>query len=161
VWARFAQGAIMTRRGDVSAGIDVMRSAIADAEELGSRLFRPAQLATLAGAYARLGDQAHALGLVEEAIEIAQRTGEKQALAAIERVKGELLFAVGRGSEGEAALRAASRTALAQGALSEERRIEASLAKLLSKLPGSQICASQTPAAARGWFGTLRGLLGF
>ena len=161
VWACFAQGAIMTRRGDVSAGIDVMRAAIADAEELGSRLFRPAQLATLAGAYARRGDQAHALGLVEEAIEIAQRTGEKQALAAIERVKGELLFAVGRGSEGEAALHAASRTARAQGALSEERRIEASLAKLLSKLPASRICASQAPAAARGWFGTLRGLLGF
>ena len=160
-WARFAQGAIMTRRGDVSAGIDVMRAAIAEAEELGSRLFRPAQLATLAGAYARLGDQARALGLVEEAIEIAQRTGEKQALAAIERVKGELLFAVGRGSEGEAALRAASRTARAQGTLSEERRIEASLAKLRSKLPGSRNCKSQTPAAARGWFTTLRGLLGF
>jgi class 3 adenylate cyclase/tetratricopeptide (TPR) repeat protein len=160
-WARIAQGAIMTRRGDVSAGIDVMRAAIADAEELGSRLFRPAQLATLAGAYARLGDRARALGLVEEAIEIAQRTGEKQALAAIERVKGELLFAVGRGSEGEAALGAASRTARTQGALSEERRIEASLAKLLSKLPGSRICVSQTPAAARRWFTTLRGLLGF
>ncbi|HXE69181.1 MAG TPA: AAA family ATPase [Hyphomicrobiaceae bacterium] len=161
VWARFAQGAIMTRRGDVDAGIDVMRAAIADAEELGSRLFRPAQLATLAGAYARLGDQGRALGLVEEAIEIAQRTEEKQALAAIERVKGELLFAVGRGSEGEAALHAASRTARAQGALSEERRIEASLAKLLSKPPGARICVSQTPAAARGWLGTLRGLLGF
>jgi tetratricopeptide (TPR) repeat protein len=160
-WARFAQGAIMTRRGDVSAGVDVMRAAIAEAEELGSRLFRPAQLATLAGAYARLGDQARALGLVEEAIEIAQRTGEKQALAAIERVKGELLFAVGRGSEGEAALRAASRTARAQGILSEERRIEASLAKLRSKLPGLRNCKSQTPAAARGWFTTLRGLLGF
>jgi len=161
VWARFAQGAIMTRRGDVDAGIDVMRAAIADAEELGSRLFRPAQLATLAGAYARLGDQGRALGLVEEAIEIAQRTEEKQALAAIERVKGELLFAVGRGSEGEAALHAASRTARAQGALSEERRIEASLAKLLSKPPGARICVSQTPAAAPGWLGTLRGLLGF
>jgi class 3 adenylate cyclase/tetratricopeptide (TPR) repeat protein len=161
VWARFAQGAIMTRRGDVSAGIDVMRAAIAEAEELGSRLFRPAQLATVAGAYAKLGELAHALGLVEEAIEIAQRTGEKQALAAIERVKGELLFALDRGSEGEAALRAASRTARTQGSLSEQRRIEASLAKLLAKSPGSRLCASQTPIAARSWFGSLRALLGF
>jgi tetratricopeptide (TPR) repeat protein len=160
-WARFAQGAIMTRLGDVSAGIDVMRAAIAEAEDLGSRLFRPAQLATLAGAYARLGDLARALGLVEEAIEIAQRTGEKQALAAIERVKGELLFAVGRVGESEAALRAAAGTARAQGILSEERRIEASLGKLLTKPPGARICLSQTPAAARGWLGTLRALLGF
>jgi tetratricopeptide (TPR) repeat protein len=161
VWARFAQGAIMTRRGDVSAGIDVMRAAIAEAEELGSRLFRPAQLATVAGAYAKLGGLGHALSLVEEAIEIAQRTGEKQALAAIERVKGELLFAVGRGSEGEATLRAASRTARTQGSLSEQRRIEASLAKLLAKSPRSRLCASQTPSATRGWFGSLRALLGF
>src|SRR5262245_58062099 len=161
VWARFAQGAIMTRRGDVSAGIDVMRGSIADAEDLGSRLFRPAQLATLAGAYAKFGDQARALGLVDEAIEIAQRTGEKQALAAIERVKGELLFVVARNSEGEAALRAAGRTARAQGALSEQRRIEASLAKLLSKPPASRICIGQTPGAQRGWLGTLRALLGF
>ena len=163
VWARFAQGAIMTRRGDVSAGIDVMRTAIAEAEELGSRLFRPAQLATVAGAYAKLGELAQALSLVEEAIEIAQRTGEKQALAAIERVKGELLFALGRGSEGEAALRAASRTARTQGSLSEQRRIEVSLAKLLgksAKSPGSQLCASQTPTAARSWFGTLRAMFG-
>ncbi|HEU0063351.1 MAG TPA: AAA family ATPase [Hyphomicrobiaceae bacterium] len=161
VWARFAQGAIMTRRGDVSTGIDVMRASIAEAEDLGSRLFRPAQLATLAGAYARLGDQARALALVEEAIDIAQRTGEKQALAAIERVKGELLFAVGRGGEGEAALRAAARTARAQGTLSEQRRIEASLAKLLAKPPASRICVGQPAAAQRGWLGTLRALLGF
>jgi hypothetical protein len=115
----------------------------------------------VAGAYAKLGELAHALGLVEEAIEIAQRTGEKQALAAIERVKGELLFALDRGSEGEAALRAASRTARTQGSLSEQRRIEASLAKLLAKSPGSRLCASQTPIAARSWFGSLRALLGF
>jgi hypothetical protein len=59
-WARFALGAIMTRRGAVAPGIEVMQGAIAAAEALGSRLFRPAQLATLAGAQARLGDCAHA-----------------------------------------------------------------------------------------------------
>ena len=126
----------MTRRGDVSAGIDVMRSAIADAEELGSRLFRPAQLATLAGATLGSAIRRTRWAPVEEAIEIAQRTGEKQALAAIERVKGELPFAAGRGSEGEAAPRAASRTARAQGALSEERRIEASLGKAAIEAAG-------------------------
>jgi predicted ATPase len=156
-WARFAQGAIMTRRGAVERGIDVMQGAIAAAEALGSRLFRPAQLATLAGAFAKLGDCARALALVEEAIEIAQVTGERQALAAIERVRGELLCALGRSGEGEAALRAAGQTARAQGIVSEERRIEASLARLASKAPPARGRARATP---RSWLGLLRGLLG-
>jgi class 3 adenylate cyclase/tetratricopeptide (TPR) repeat protein len=156
-WARFAQGAIMTRRGAVERGIDVMQGAIAAAEALGSRLFRPAQLATLAGAFAKLGDCARALALVEEAIEIAQVTGERQALAAIERVRGELLCALGRSGEGEAALRVAGQTARAQGIVSEERRIEASLARLASKAPPARGRARATP---RSWLGLLRGLLG-
>jgi class 3 adenylate cyclase/tetratricopeptide (TPR) repeat protein len=160
-WARFAQGAIMTRRGAVVHGIEVMQDAIAAAEALGSRLFRPAQLATLAGAYARLGDCARALDLVEKAIGIAQLTGERQALAGIERVKGELLFALGRPAEGEAALNAARQTARAQGAISEQRRVEASLARFLSK-PAAPPSRSRAPAAqpAQGWLGMLRALLG-
>jgi tetratricopeptide (TPR) repeat protein len=160
-WARFAQGAIMTRRGAVVHGIEVMQDAIAAAEALGSRLFRPAQLATLAGAYARLGDCARALDLVEKAIGIAQLTGERQALAGIERVKGELLFALGRPAEGEAALNAARQTARAQGAISEQRRVEASLARFLSK-PSAPPSRSRAPAAqpAQGWLGMLRALLG-
>jgi tetratricopeptide (TPR) repeat protein len=154
-WARFAQGAIMTRRGAVAPGIEVMQDAIAAAEALGSRLFRPAQLATLAGAYARLGDCARALDLVEKAIGIAQLTGERQALAGIERVKGELLFALGRPAEGEATLNAARQTARAQGAISEQRRVEASLARLLSK-PS----APPSRSRAQGWLGMLRALLG-
>jgi class 3 adenylate cyclase/tetratricopeptide (TPR) repeat protein len=158
-WARFAQGAIMTRRGAVQQGIDVMQGAITAAEALGSRLFRPAQLATLAGAFAKLGDCARALALVEEAIQIAQVTGERQALAGIERVKGELLFALGRPGDGEAALRAARQTAGAQGAVSEGRRIEASLARLLSKAPPARGREPAAPAP-RSWLGMLRGLLG-
>ena len=53
VWARFAQGAIIARRGDPRQGIDVMQSAIDAAERMGSRLFRPVQLATVASAHAR------------------------------------------------------------------------------------------------------------
>src|SRR5262249_4376976 len=153
--------AIMTRRGAVAPGIEVMQGAIAAAEALGSRLFRPAQLATLAGAQARLGDCACAVDLVEQAIEIAQQTGERQALAAIERVKGELLFALDRPGEGEAALRAASQTARTQGAISEQRRIEASLARLLSKASAPPSHA-HVPAAApvRSWLGALRALFG-
>ncbi len=159
-WARFAQGAILTRQGDVRGGIEHIEGAIAAAEALGSRLFRPAQLATLAGAYARLGDSRRGLDLVEEAIAIAERTGEKQALAAIQRVKGEILCAIGRSGEGEAALRSASQLAHAQAALSEARRIEASMARLLSSQPEKRGCAERAPDTRESWFGALRALLG-
>ena len=160
VWARFAQGAMMTRRGDVLGGMDVMQGAIAAAEALGSRLFRPAQLATLAGAHAKLGDCPRALDLLEEAIDLAHRTGEKQALAGIQRVRGEILFSLGRDKDGEAALRAASHIARTQCAISEERRIEASLARLLSAAARSRTGAEPAPANTGGWLGMFRSLLG-
>lgn len=160
-WARFAQGAILTRRGDLSGGIELIEAAIAAAEALGSRLFRPAQLAALAGAYAKRGDSRRALDLVEEAIAIAERTGEKQALAAIQRVRGDILLAVGRASEGAAALLTASQIAHAQCAISEARRIDASLARLADAPPTTRGCREQAPGGARRWFDTLRALLGF
>ena len=160
-WARFAEGAIMTRRGEIARGIELMQAAIAAAEALGSCLFRPTQLATLAGAYAKQGDSRRALELVEQAIAIAEGTGEKQALAAIQRLRGEILLAIGRHGEAEAALRLARQIAHAQAAASEARRIEASLARLASSRRQAFDCARQAPGGARGWFGMLRGLLGF
>jgi tetratricopeptide (TPR) repeat protein len=136
-----------------------MQAAIAAAEALGSCLFRPTQLATLAGAYGKQGDSRRALELVEQAIAIAERTGEKQALAAIQRLQGEILLAIGRHSEGEASLRLARQIAQGQAAVSEARRIETSLARLASSQ--RQAFDRQAPADARGWFGMLRALLGF
>jgi tetratricopeptide (TPR) repeat protein len=158
-WARFALGAVEMRRGDIAGGIAAMRAAIEAAEALGSRLFRPAQLATLAGAYARTGDSAQALKLIAEAIAIAQRTKEQQALAGIERVRGEILLATGSSAAGEAALRQARDLAQRQGAVSELRRIEASLARMLPR--PAEARSQPAASAARGWLGALRSLLGF
>ena len=142
-------------------GMDVMQGAIAAAEALGSRLFRPAQLATLAGAHAKLGDCPRALGLLEEAIELAHRTGEKQALAGIQRVqRRNLIQPRPRQATGEAALRAASHIARTQCAISEERRIEAALARLLSAAARSRTGAEPAPADTGGWLGMFRSLLG-
>jgi class 3 adenylate cyclase len=158
-WARFAQGAMMTRRGDVAGGIGVLEAAIAAAEELGSRLFRPAQLATLAGAYARLGQWPRALSLLEEAVATAHNTKERQALAGIERLKGEILFATGRRGEAMATLLAARQLAETQSAISEQRRIEAVLARLEASEPRSAI-PRERAAAEAGWLRALRARLG-
>ena len=67
-----------------------MRAAIDMAEAMSSRLFRPVQYATLASAHSRLGQLEEASRLIEEAISIAARTGERRADAALHRLQGDL-----------------------------------------------------------------------
>jgi tetratricopeptide (TPR) repeat protein len=130
VWARFAKGAIAARQGDPRQGVTIMRSAIDDAEAMSSRLFRPTQLATLGGAHARLGELDAALRLLAEAVAAAEQTGQRQALPAIGRAHGELLFAAGRREDGQRALVQAMEVARAQQARPEAERIERSMARL-------------------------------
>jgi tetratricopeptide (TPR) repeat protein len=130
-WARFAQGAIMVRRGELSEGIDVMQSAVDAAESMGSRLFRPVQLATIASGYARLNKPEKALTLIDEAIAIANRTGEERANSALYRLRGELLIALGNPKEGRRALVRAIEIAKAQQAVSEIERTEKTIARLV------------------------------
>ncbi|MBX9588919.1 MAG: AAA family ATPase [Hyphomonadaceae bacterium] len=135
VWARFAQGAILVRRGDPRPGIEAMHAAIDAAERMGSRLFRPVQLATVASAHARLGEIDRALAQVDQAIAIAGRTGERRADSALHRLRGEMLIASGRNKEGEQELLAALEIARAQQAKSEAERTARAIAKLIGAPP--------------------------
>jgi class 3 adenylate cyclase/tetratricopeptide (TPR) repeat protein len=148
-WARFAQGAIMVRRGELSEGIDVMQSAVDAAENMGSRLFRPVQLATIASGYARLNKPEKALTLIDEAIVIANRTGEERVNSALHRLRGELLIALGNLKEGRCALVRAIEIAKAQQAVSEVERTE----KTIARLVGSAATPSGRwrPLAALRW----------
>jgi class 3 adenylate cyclase/tetratricopeptide (TPR) repeat protein len=137
MWARFALGATLLRRGDCREAIRIIRAAIEAADAMSSRLFRPVQLATLAGAYAKLGDLKEAFSLIARAIETAERTGERQASAALYRAHGELFCAVGQMVEGEQCLAIALEIARMQQAKAEEARIEKSLAALRAKRDGA------------------------
>jgi class 3 adenylate cyclase/tetratricopeptide (TPR) repeat protein len=129
VWARFAQGAIIARRGDPRKGIEVMQAAIAAAERLGSELFRPVQLATVASAHARLNEFDQALALLDTAIAAAQRTGERRADSALHRLRGEILIAAKKTKEGTQELFRALEIAKTQQAKSEEQRTAQTIAK--------------------------------
>jgi class 3 adenylate cyclase/tetratricopeptide (TPR) repeat protein len=131
MWARFAQGAISARRGLLAKGIAIMRAAIDAADIMGSHLFRPVQLAALGGAHAKVGEIEEALRLLNEAIQTAEHTGEKQAVAAVRRTYGEILFAAGKIHDGERQLICALDIAREQHAKSEEGRIKSSIARLL------------------------------
>jgi class 3 adenylate cyclase/tetratricopeptide (TPR) repeat protein len=129
-WAEFARGAIIARRGDVRAGLEAMRAAVGTAENASSRLFRPIQLATLASAHAKLGETKPALALLDEALATSAKTAEAHADAALHRLRGELLFALGKKSQAEAALHRAQDVARHQQARAEEARVEKAIARL-------------------------------
>jgi class 3 adenylate cyclase/tetratricopeptide (TPR) repeat protein len=129
-WADFARGAIAARRGEPAEGIDLMRAAMAANEGVNSRLFRPTQLATLAGAHAKLGQADEARRLAREAIATAEQTGERQVEPSLHRLLGELLLAAGRRDEAETEFVRALAIARTQGAKSEEARICKCLAGL-------------------------------
>jgi len=130
IWARFARGAIAARRGDPREGILLMQAAIGAAEDMNSRLFRPVQLACLGGAHAKIGELGEAQRLLAEAIEIANRTGERQALPSLHRVHGEILFAAGKADDGQMQLKQALRVARDQHAKAELGRIEKSMLRV-------------------------------
>jgi class 3 adenylate cyclase/tetratricopeptide (TPR) repeat protein len=129
-WANFARGAIAARRGEPAAGIDIMHAAMAANERVNSRLFRPTQLATLAGAYAKLGQAEEARRLVREAIATGELTGERQIEPSLHRLLGELLLAANRRDEAETEFLRALAIARTQGAKSEEARIHKCIAGL-------------------------------
>jgi tetratricopeptide (TPR) repeat protein len=126
-WIRFAHGALLARQGHIAAGVETMRAAISAAEARQSRQFRPFQLACLGAAYAELGDSGLALTTFDEAIFLAEAGGEKQSLVAVHRLRGEILFSVGRGGEARHAFDCALEIARLQGARLEELRATTAL----------------------------------
>jgi tetratricopeptide (TPR) repeat protein len=122
-WTRFTRGALLVRQGDTATGIETMRAAISAVEARQSRQFRPFQLACLGAAYLELGNSSHAMTLLDEAVSMAKAGGEKQSLVAIHRLRGEILFSLGRSGEARRALGRALEIARRQEARFEELRV--------------------------------------
>jgi class 3 adenylate cyclase/tetratricopeptide (TPR) repeat protein len=155
VWAEFAQGAICARRGDPRAGIAAMSAAIDTAESMSSRLFRPTQLGTLAAAHARLGEIEKALALLDEALAIAARTGERRAEPSLYRLRGELLVAAGKRARGIEALQQSLSVARSQQCKADEARTGAVIARLQHAQRGPRRLWSVPLAAVRAVFARL------
>ena len=130
-----------------------MQAAIDAAERLGSQLFRPVQLATLASVHARLGENNRALELLDKAVAIAQRTGERRAASALYRLRGEILIATKREKEGTQELMRSLEIARTQQAKSEEARTAKTIAKLVGKRPSRATGIRRPFAALRSLFG--------
>jgi tetratricopeptide (TPR) repeat protein len=121
-WTRFLCGALLTHEGDTACGIEMMESSVSSLEASQHRVFRPFQLACIGTAYARLGNSNRGLKMLDEAILVSETHGEKQSLAAIHRLRGEILSGLGQNCDAEDAFASALSVARGQRARIEELR---------------------------------------
>jgi hypothetical protein len=126
-----------------------MEAAIGTAEGMSSRLLRPTQLGTLASAHARLGETGKALSLVDEALAISARTGERRADPSLHRLRGEVLIAAGKRIRGLQALQQSLSVARSQHGRADETRTAAVMARLQQARSGRRKMWSVPLAAVR------------
>jgi predicted ATPase len=83
-------GWCLTWQGEMDEGIDLMRQGLADWQATGALSHRPFHLALLAEALGRTGQAQEGLAALAEALDLAQRTGERFWEAELYRLQGEL-----------------------------------------------------------------------
>jgi predicted ATPase len=107
----------------------MMRSALAAAEGNSERNRRTLYLCHIASAHASLGQPEVALGLLDEAIQMAEATSEKFFEAELHRLRGKILLSLGKKGEAEAQLQRALTIAQQQQARWFELRAATDLAR--------------------------------
>jgi len=142
-WAR-------AERGEVEEGIVQMRCGLDSWRSTGHVVYFPGHLALIADASGRCGQVEEGLALVQEAIDLMEKGGERMWEAEVHRIKGELLKS-GRESEAEACFRQAIEVARRQQAKSYELRATTSLSRLLQK-EGRSEEARPLLSEIYGWF---------
>jgi predicted ATPase len=126
---------VLAKRGDIAAGLDVLRGEL---EQAGDAKFLPRFLLPLgefAACLGEAGEVTQGLAILDDALVRCETRDEGWYLAELLRIKGELIL---KGDGSEAAAKAeeeflsALDLARRQGALSWELRAATSLARLLS-----------------------------
>jgi predicted ATPase len=132
--ARIVRGWALIGRGDDEDAADQIRQGLAAWQGTGAELMRPHSLTLLAEAYAATNRHDQALRVLDEALRLAEATGERMYVAEVCRLRGEHLLAIGpEGANVDAAQACFTRAltiASRQGARSLELRAATSLARL-------------------------------
>jgi predicted ATPase len=126
------QGCLAVSRGDLSAGVELLQTALAPMHEDGYGLYRPQLSLTLAEGLSKTGQRELAYSTICDAVAWAETRGRILELIDLLRVKGEILTSMSQQdtSEGEACLLRSLQLARERGLLSLELRVGISLAKL-------------------------------
>jgi predicted ATPase len=133
LWARCFNGMVMAQRGEVTAGLDVLRREL---EQAGDAKFLPRfllPLGQLAACLGEAGEITEGLTIVDDALARCKARDEGWYLAELMRIRGELLLLEGAPAASSAAehhYQQGLDLAQRQGGLSWELRCATSLARL-------------------------------
>src|SRR5262249_52473095 len=118
------------KNGNVAEGLSLLRSGASAYRATGAVLWVPYYIALLAGAYEIAGQIEEAATLLDEALQIVERTGERWFAAELNRHKGQLQLRQGNTKAAEELYRKALNIAREQEAKLWELRASVALARL-------------------------------
>jgi predicted ATPase len=124
------RGWIKVEIGDVTEGIPLLRNGVSAFRATGEEAWIPHFIILLARACEIAGQVEEAMTLLDEALQIVERTGERWLAAELHRHKGRLLQSRGHAEAAEDLYRKALNIAAEQGAKLWELRAAASIARL-------------------------------
>jgi predicted ATPase len=145
------RGWVKVKNGDVTEGMSLLRGGSAAWHATGAEFLLPYYFALLAAACEIAGQIEEALILLDEALQIMERTGERWLAAELNRRKGQLLLRQGHSEAAEEPYRKALGIAEKQGAKLWELRTAMSLARL-RRDQGRRVEAGDLLAPVYDWF---------
>jgi class 3 adenylate cyclase/predicted ATPase len=145
------QGWVKAKDGYVTEAVSLLHGGSSAYRATGAEIWMPHHLALLARAHEIAGQVEEAVTLVDEALEIVQRTGERWFAAELYRHKGELMLRQEHSAGAEELYRKALTIAAEQEAKLWELRAAASLARLRRE-QGRNAEARDVLAPIYGWF---------
>ena len=145
------RGWVGVNNSDVVEGISLLRRGLAAYRATGAEAFVPYQIALLAKACEIAGQIEEAADLLNDALQIVERTGERWLEAELHRHKGQLLLRQGHVGPAEELFHKALKIAEQQEAKLWELRAAVSLARLLGD-HSRRAEARDLLAPVYGWF---------
>jgi predicted ATPase len=145
------RGWAKVNNGDVAEGISLLRCGSNAYRATGAVAWMPYILTFLARAYEIAGQIEEGLTLLDNALQLAERTAERWFAAELNRHKGQLLLRQGHAEAAEELYRKALSIAEEQGAKLWELRAATSLARLWRD-QGKRTEARDLLAPIYGWF---------
>src|SRR5262249_33654144 len=139
------------KSGDVAEGISLLRRGLSAHRSTGAQLWMPHHITRLAIACGAAGDFGKAVILLDDALQVVERTGEGWVAAELNRHKGQLLLRQGHSEAAEELYRQALGIAVKQEARLWELRAAVSLGRLWRD-QGRRTEARDLLAPIYGWF---------
>lgn len=132
-WADRYRAELEVRRGNLEGNLEALRAALTNLSGQPFGIYRLPQVATLSAGLLAAGQTQAALATIDEAMAEAERTEEQWCLPEFQRIRANILAALGRTEDAKSMLQKSIALARAQGAVSWELRSSSSLAALLSR----------------------------